>query len=64
MFDVLFDPLANVQTPRPVLMGVAGADQPFGVGPIQEGISSWFGKYGIDYGRRGFNGQNGGGCGQ
>ena len=62
MFDVLFDPLANVQTPRPVLMGVAGADQPFGVGPCQEGIGGYFGLYGVDYGRRGFNGN--GGCGQ
>lgn len=63
MFDFLFDPLASVQTPRPLLSGIAGADQPFGAGPCQEGISSWFGKYGIDYGRRGMVG-NGGGCGQ
>jgi len=41
----------------------AGADQPFGIGPCQEGIGGWFGLYGVDYGRHGFNG-GGGGCGQ
>ena len=64
MFDVLFDPQANVQTPRPIMMGIAGADQPFGIGPCQEGIGGYFGLYGRDYGRHGFNGGGGGGCGQ
>jgi hypothetical protein len=61
IFDFLFDPLSSVQTPRPLMAGVAGADQPFGVGPIQEGISAWFGKFGVDFGRKGFIGQQGGG---
>ena len=61
LFDFLFDPLSSVQTPRPLMQGIAGADQPFGIGPIQEGVSSWFGKFGVDFGRRGFNGQQGSG---
>lgn len=51
LFDFLFDPSSSVQTPRPLMTGVAGADQPFGVAPAQEGISSFFGKFGIDFGR-------------
>ncbi len=51
LFDFLFDPSASVQTPRPLMTGVAGADQPFGIAPAQEGISSFFGKFGIDFGR-------------
>ena len=64
LFDFLFDPLSSVQTPRPLMQGIAGNDQPFGIGPCQEGIGGYFGLYGIDYGRRGFNDQGGGGCGQ
>ena len=59
MFDVLFDPLASVQTPRPILTGIAGGDQPFGIGPREEGISAVFGKFGVDMGRRGFRGNGG-----
>lgn len=50
-FDVLFDPEANIQTPRPMLEGIAGGDQPLGVTPDMEGVSAVFGKFGIDYGR-------------
>lgn len=51
MYDALFDPLANVQTPRPLLTGIAGGDQPVGVAPDQEAVSAVFGKFGIDFGR-------------
>jgi hypothetical protein len=47
-FDVLFDPLANVSSPRPGLLAIAGADQPWGVGPAQEGLGAYFGKSSID----------------
>jgi hypothetical protein len=61
LFDFLFDPLANVQTPRPLLAGVAGADQPYGIAPAQEGISSLMGKFGVDFGRQSGGTWNGGG---
>lgn len=51
IYDVLFDGQASIQTPRPLLSGVAGADQPYGIAPAQEGISSLFGKFGVDFGR-------------
>ena len=49
MFDFLFDPLANVQTPRPLMEGIAGGDQPRGVAADLEGVSSVFSKFGLDY---------------
>ena len=51
-FDFLFDPKSNVQTPRPQLIAIAGADQPVGATPDTEGISAVFGKFGIDMGRQ------------
>ena len=49
-YDVLFDSLASIQTPRPQLMGIAGGDQPRGVAPDLEGIFANLSKAGIDYG--------------
>jgi hypothetical protein len=50
-FDVLFDAQANVASPRPGLVYVAGGDQPSYNTPSNEGISNMLGKFGIDYGR-------------
>ncbi len=52
-FDVLFDPYANVASPRPGLVYIAGGDQPIYNVPNNEGISNLLGKFGIDYGRQG-----------
>jgi hypothetical protein len=54
-FDVLFDPEASVQTPRPVMMGIAGGDQPIWATADIEGISANFSKHGLDFGRHGLN---------
>ena len=51
-FDVLFDPLANVQTPRPLLSGIAGGDRIVGEAADREGVSSVFSKFGVDFGRQ------------
>jgi len=51
-FDFLFDPLSNVQTPRPLLEGIAGGDQQIGVAADLEGLGAFFSKWGIDFGRK------------
>jgi hypothetical protein len=50
VYDFMFDNQASVQTPRPILTGIAGGDQPRGVAPDCEGVSAVFGKFGRDYG--------------
>ena len=52
MFDFLFDPQANVQTPRPLMAGFAGGDQQPGIAADLEGVGSAFSKWGVDFGRR------------
>lgn len=51
-FDFLFDPLSNVQTPRPLMQAIAGGDQLPGVAADLEGVSAVFSKFGVDFGRR------------
>lgn len=62
-FDVLFDALASVQSPRPGLVYIAGGDQPISNVPANENISNLLGKFGQDYGRYGGQYQNGAGGG-
>lgn len=49
-FDVLFDPLAIVSSPRPGLLGIAGGDQDPHQTPYTEGLAAYFGKFSRDYG--------------
>lgn len=51
LFDFIFDPQANVQTPRPLMQAIAGGDQQIGVAADIEGLGAFFSKWGIDYGR-------------
>jgi hypothetical protein len=45
IYDHLFDPEARTETPRPVLGGVAGGDQPDDITPADMGQSNVFGKF-------------------
>ena len=45
MYDSLFDPATQTETPRPALEGVAGGDQPCGQTPEDTGSSQVFGKF-------------------
>ncbi|MGC2234256.1 MAG: hypothetical protein WBA09_22335 [Candidatus Acidiferrum sp.] len=49
LFDFLFDPQASVQTPRPLMEGIAGGDQQRGIAADIEGVSAVFSKFGLDY---------------
>jgi hypothetical protein len=61
-FDYLFDPHSKVATPRPLMMSVPGGDQDISSAPADSGASSFFGKFGIDFGRSSWPfGQNQGG---
>jgi len=44
-YDHLFDELARTETPRPILQGVAGGDQPDDIAPGDLGQSNVFGKF-------------------
>jgi hypothetical protein len=45
LYDHLFDSLAQTETPRPALEGIAGGDQPKGQTPAETGSSQVFGKF-------------------
>jgi len=45
LYDYLFDSLAQTETPRPALEGIAGGDQPEGQTPADTGSSQVFGKF-------------------
>ena len=45
LYDFLFDSLARVESPRPGLEAIAGADQPEGQTPADLGMSNFFGKF-------------------
>ena len=45
LYDHLFDPQAQTETPRAALEGVAGGDQPKGRTPGETGSSQVFGKF-------------------
>lgn len=44
MYDVLFDPAARIESPRPGLRGIAGGDQPRGETARDEGLDDYFSK--------------------
>jgi hypothetical protein len=45
IYDHLFDSLARTETPRPVLSGVAGGEEPDDITPSDMGMSNVFGKF-------------------
>lgn len=45
LYDHLFDPQAQTETPRAALQGIAGGDQPAGQTPRETGSSQVFGKF-------------------
>jgi len=45
LYDYLFDSMAQTETPRAALEGIAGGDQPAGQRPAEMGSSQVFGKF-------------------
>jgi hypothetical protein len=44
MYDLLFDPEARIESPRPGLQGIAGGDMPKHEGAPEEGLDDYFWK--------------------